>query len=80
MGLIVLLLAAEFFSTVIQRIFCENTLTKKTNAPWVDIVVWGGYYVCINIVTYFIIHNIWFNMAFSLAAFFLLSESSILIR
>lgn len=70
MGLIVLLLAAEFFSTVIQRIFCDNTLTKKTNAPWVDIVVWGGYYACINIVTYFIIHNIWFNMAFSLAAFF----------
>lgn len=71
MGLIVLLLAAEFFSTVIQRIFCENTLTRRTTGQLVDIAVWGGYYVCINIVTYFIIHNIWFNMAFSLAAFFL---------
>lgn len=71
MGLTVLLLAAEFFATVTQRIFCENTLTKKTNMSLVDIVVWGGYYVFINTLTYFIIDNIWFNMAFSLAAFFL---------
>lgn len=70
MGLIVLLLAAEFFSTVIQRIFCENTLTKKVHSSFVEITVWGGYYVCINITTYFLIHNVWFNMAVSLAAFF----------
>lgn len=71
MGLIILLLAAEFFSTVIQRIFCENTLTKKTNSRLAEIAVWGGYYAGINIATYFLFHNIWFNMAVSLAAFFL---------
>ncbi|MCM1560806.1 MAG: GHKL domain-containing protein [Butyrivibrio sp.] len=71
MGLIILLLATEFFSTVTQRIFCENTLTKRTHAPLVDIMVWGGYYVIINVATYFIVHNIWFNMAATLAGFFL---------
>lgn len=71
MGLIILLLAAEFLSTVIQRLFCENMLTKKTNSRLVEIAVWGGYYVGINIATYFLCHNIWFNMAVSLAAFFL---------
>lgn len=71
MGLIILLLAAELFSTVIQRIFCENTLTKKINSRLAEIAVWGGYYAGINIATYFLFHNIWFNMAVSLAAFFL---------
>lgn len=71
MRVIILLLAAEFFSTVIQRILCENTLTKKINSPLEEFVVWGGYYVCINITTYFLVHNIWFNMAVSLTAFFL---------
>lgn len=70
MGLIVLLLAVEIFSTVIQRIFCENTLAKRIDSSLVEIAVWGGYYVSINITTYFLIHNIWFNMAVSLAAFF----------
>ncbi len=71
MGLTVLLMTAEFFTTIIQRIFCENTLTKRVNKPATDIVIWGGYYVCINIVTYYVVHNIWFNMLFSLTAFFL---------
>lgn len=70
MGMVVLLLAAEFFSTIIQRIFCENTLTKRADSSLVEILVWGGYYVSINMTTYFLIHNIWFNMAVSLAAFF----------
>ena len=71
MRVIILLLVAEFFSTVIQRILCENTLTKKVNSLLAEFVVWGGYYVCINILTYFLVHNIWFNMAVSLTAFFL---------
>ncbi len=71
MRVIILLLVAEFFSTVIQRILCENTLTKKVNSLLAEFVVWGGYYVCINIMTYFLVHNIWFNMAVSLTAFFL---------
>lgn len=70
MGLIVLLLAVEFFSTVIQRIFCENTLTKRIESTLLEIIVWGGYYISINITTYFLIHNIWFNMAVSLVTFF----------
>lgn len=49
MGLIVLLLAVEIFSTVIQRIFCENTLAKRIDSSLVEIAVWGGYYVSINI-------------------------------
>ena len=72
MGLIVLLLAVEIFSTVIQRIFCENTLAKRIDSSLVEIAVWGGYYVSINITTYFLIHNIWFNMAVSLVRFSLL--------
>lgn len=71
MGLTVLLMIAEFFTTIIQRIFCENTLTRRINKPAADIVIWSGYYICINIVTYYVLHNIWFNMLFSLAAFFL---------
>jgi len=52
MGMLVMLIIIEIFSTILQRIFCENTLDKKGNNKCLDFIVWSGYFAVSNLATY----------------------------
>lgn len=71
MGIILMLLIVEVFSTVVQRIFCENTLSRREEKKYIDIVVWSGYYIVFNFTTYFIVDSVLLNMLIAFASFFL---------
>ena len=51
MGMIVTLFVAEVFSTVLQRIFCDNILEKREGSWLNDLLSWGAYFVVFNAIS-----------------------------
>lgn len=52
MGLILTHFMTGIFSTVLQRIFCENILDPKDRSRRRDLLGWGGYFAVFYIITY----------------------------
>lgn len=77
MGMMLMLLIVEIFSVILQRIFCDSTLSKRQANKYIDLLVWGGYFVVFNGVTYIFtsfrgnIDNVWLNLLIFVSAFFL---------
>ncbi len=67
---IMMLIAVEIFSTALLRIFCENTLIKRENTKAFEYIVWGGYSVIFNLVTYLFTGTAWINMLVFVTIFF----------
>lgn len=71
--MIMMLLIVEVFSTILQRIFCDNVLDKKDVSWYYDLLIWGGYFTLFNIVSYALaIHYdvAWMNMFVFFLVFF----------
>lgn len=77
MGMMLMLLIVEIFSVILQRIFCDSTLSKRQDNKYIDLLVWGGYFVVFNGVTYIFTSfrgntdNVWLNLLIFVSAFFL---------
>lgn len=75
MGMMLMLLIVEIFSVILQRIFCDSTLSKRQDNKYIDLLVWGGYFVVFNGVTYIFTsfrgNNVWLNLLIFVSAFFL---------
>lgn len=68
-----MLLIVEIFSMILQRIFCDNTLDKKDIRWYYEVLVWGGYFVLFNIISYVVaiyFHIAWLNMFVFFVIFF----------
>lgn len=69
-----MLFIAEVFSTILQRIFCNNTLDKRVNNKYFDFIVWSGYFLVFNLATYAIADfagNVWVNLLIFVSTFFI---------
>lgn len=74
MGMFIMLFIAEVFSTILQRIFCNNTLDKRVNNKYFDFIVWSGYFLVFNLATYAIADfagNVWVNLLIFVSTFFI---------
>lgn len=61
----------DIFSTFLQRVFCENTLTKKCKSKAVEFTMWIGYLFVFNLLTYKVIHTAWGNMIVFFLSFYI---------
>lgn len=77
MGMMLMLMIVEIFSVILQRIFCDSTLSKRQDNKYIDWLVWGGYFIVFNGVTYIFTSfrgntdNAWLNLLIFVSAFFL---------
>lgn len=73
MGMIAMLFVAEVFSTVLQRIFCDNILEKREGSWRNDLLSWGAYFVLFNAISCVITDYAgiaWINTLIFMIAFF----------
>lgn len=77
MGMMLILVIVETFSVMLQRIFCDSTLTKRKRNKYIEFLTWGGYFIIFNSVTYVVtsfgdnIGNVWLNLLIFVCTFFL---------
>lgn len=77
MEMMLILIALEIFSVILQRIFCDSTLTKRNENRYIDLLVWGGFFIIFNGGTYAItgltenVGNAWLNLLVFVCTFFL---------
>lgn len=72
--MMLILFIVEIFSTLLQCIFCDSTLTRKKMNKHIELLVWGGYFVIFNITTYILtnfVGVVWLNLLIFVFAFFL---------
>ena len=73
-NMILMLFAVEIFATVLERIFCENLLTKREgNRRHLDFAVWSAYFVVFNGTSYLLTDKLgiaWLNLFLFVFTFF----------
>lgn len=66
----IILFGLEIFTTLIQRIFCENILEKRMQTRWKELLAWLGYFALFNGLTYSLNGAVWMNLLIFIVTFF----------